>query len=723
MRVPLFSITKYKEFIKKGTLSDADFIKIIEIPFFKEAIFLASPILLEQIEKWENGLLKDPVKKEKLKVTILKYYTRMSSRCTPFGLFASCSLGSFNSYTDIQLETINNYKRVTQFDNTFLSKLSLRILLEEEVKNSAIFFPNTTLYEIDNHYRYIEYSIKKNNREYSLEGVHSSPVIDKIITTAKQGRTITQLAQEIVDNEVNFEEAKEFILILIENQILVSEYEISSTGENYFLKLLRNTTEKNPSFSLNNQLQAVKSELDSLDHSFENTIDNYKKVISKTEQLVPDLDLNYLFQTDTFSATQTNNLDYKLKYSLLRAIKFFTRISFYTPNHRLEGFKREFLKRYETQQLPLSLVLDSETGIGYGSKQDNHTPYLDHILVKRKATHIGNVEWTAFDDVMQQKLYEATKENSFCIELKEEDVNHLPENWNHLATTFYSLIEIYKKENSHTIFMKGAGGSSGINLLSRFAHGDPEIYDHIKNIVTTEEQIHSDKIIAEIVHLPESRTGNILKRPNVRSYEIPYLASAGVKKEFEIPIEDILISIKNNRIVLRSKKHQKEIIPKLSNAHNYTQNSLAIYQFLCELQLQNKRSNIGFSWNSIFLKLPFLPRVVFKNIIFSKAKWNIKVHDFTKIMESNNIVEAIKNWQQKLALPDYVELVDGDNRLLIYLQNKTALTMLYQTVKKRTHFLLEEFLFSDDEIVQRNEESFCNQFVISYHKKMYDTQN
>jgi hypothetical protein len=44
--------------------------------------------------------------------------------------------------------------------------------------------------------------------------------------------------------------------------------------------------------------------------------------------------------------------------------------------------------------------------------------------------------------------------------------------------------------------------------------------------------------------------------------------------------------------------------------------------------------------------------------------------------------------------------------------------MLLDTVKNSKEFLLEEFLFTNDEIVKNHEgNSFCNQFVVSFYNE------
>lgn len=692
-----------------------DFRNLLQNKIFGEALFLASPELVTQIQKWENQEILDEKKKERLELTILKYFTRIATRCTPFGLFASCSQGSFSDYTLVQLAEIEKYKRITRFDTTFLAELSLMLLKEDEIRKKLLFFPNSSLYKIGDDYRYVEYIIQNKKREYSIEGVKFSTYLDEVLKTVKEGQTIAALAKVLVNEDIELIEAKDFIETLIENQILVSELEVTVIGSDYFSNLVKRVFEVSEDKVIKNNLEELSKYLEKVDESFENPISRYKEIEKLTKKLVSKNDAKYLFQTDTFSKTIQNKLDRKLKNDLYKALRVFNKMTLRSANGRLEDFKRAYTKRYEGEWLPLSLVLDVETGIGYGKKEENNTPFLDKMVSIPKKKRYEHIVWTDVDIILQEKLFDALTKRNIGIRLTDQDFERIEERWDDLPDTFSSIIEVFKNSGEEKLFIKGTGGSSAINLLGRFGHGSKELLKHIHTIAETEKNLEKDKIIAEIVHLPEARTGNILQRPNFRDYEIPYLGKSNVAEERQIPLSDILVTVKNDEIKLFSKKLNKEVIPRLGNAHNYSNSTLPIYHFLCELQTQNKRSSIGFRWNATFLNLPFLPRVVYKDIIFSKARWNLQTDKLGEILKSNDFFKQMVDWKKELQLPNYVELVEGDNRLLIYIENKTSVQMLYNAVKRKKNFVLEEFLFTDDEFVKREGRSFCNQFVVSFY--------
>lgn len=723
LRTPLLPNSLYKNLTKTSTLSNLNFKAILKDTILREAIYIASPELYAQIVKWEQGELKDISKIKKLHYAVLKYLTRICTRSTPFGLFASCSVGSFSGDTSITLNTKSQYKRFTRFDTTFLTQLLQELLKYDAIKKHLLFYPNTSLYKISDHYRYVEYCIENKLRVYTLEGINASEYIAVILKHAKAGKTINTLVKVLVDDEITESDAKSFINDLINNQILVSELEITVTGNDYFENLLKRINQIPEALEVYNQITKLNSELKKLDVKIGNSPKVYKNCNEIAKKLVPNLYTKYLFQTDCFTNTTTNTLDANIKLQLQKAFLVFNKMTLPYANGKLEQFKTSFLKRFEDSEVPLSLALDTETGVGFGIKKDDNHPMLDDLpLQGEPKKRYERIVWTDVDTILQKKLITATKGNQYTITVTDADFKDLPVNLDDLPDTFSSLIEVYASK----IFISGTGGSSAVNLLGRFSYGNKALYKHVKSITDIEAKINKTKILAEIVHLPQSRTGNILQRPHIRAYEIPYLGNSNLEKECQILIDDIMVSIKNNHIKLQSRCLNKEILPRLGNAHNYSANSLPIYQFLCELQSQKKRSNIGFSWNEILEKHPFLPRVEYQNLIFSKARWLIETKIFKSLFENENLLLKAEKWQEELLLPNYVELVEGDNRLLIHLKNETSLKMLSNTINRKKRFVLEEFLFSDDAVVKDREgQSYCNQVIVSFynHKKLQDFES
>ncbi|MDC1161918.1 lantibiotic dehydratase family protein [Tenacibaculum sp.] len=715
VRTPLFSFSNYFQLINSPSLTEIDFKKILKNVIFREAIYLASPELYNQIVRWENGKLKDDNKVSKLQISILKYFTRISTRCTPFGLFASTAVGKFDKDTKINIDKIRNYKRFTRFDTTFLTSLFQELLKDKDFRRHILFYPNTSIYKIGNHYRYVEYKIENKQRIYSLEGIKYSEYINLVLREASKGKSILELAFFLVSDSITEEEAKSFIEELIENQVLISELEVTLTGSDYFDNLIKRIDKIAELKGLKKELLDLQRKMIFLDAKLGNRIEDYEELVDASKKLLPLSEVKYLFQTDCFTNSFTNTLSFNVKKKLEKIILLFNRMTLPTASLNIEVFKREFTKRFGQSEVSLNDALDSEMGVGFGTKKEGNSSLLDDlplVLIKKRYERIV---WTDVDTILQKRLIQSIENKSYTIKLKEEEFIGLPLNWDNLPDTFSSIIEVIKEKESEKVFIKGAGGASAVNLLGRFCYGDEQLLDYTKEIAKLEEIINKEQVLAEIIHLPEARTGNILQRPILRKYEIPFLGKSSVSIDDQIQLEDILVSVKNDKIILRSKKLNKEILPRLGNAHNYEANPLPIYHFLCELQTQSLRSNVCFSWNPVLEKNSFLPRVEYDDVIISKARWSLDTLEFKKIFEGKRRSLEIEKWQKNKQIPNLIELVEGDNKLLINLKNENSISMLLDVVKNKKEFILEEFLFSNNEIVKgENENSYCNQFVVSF---------
>ena len=401
-------------------------------------------------------------------------------------------------------------------------------------------------------------------------------------------------------------------------------------------------------------------------------------------------------------------------------------LSFSSSNPDLDNFKKEFYKKYEDTEIPLSFALDSELGIGYAGKTQGDAgngEFIDNLAIVLGGNNVSRIEQNHLNSLSLSKYEEWHKLNLDKIELKEADLKGF-ENFSKNMTFSDSsylmgclLSKDGKLDQDNFMFdVSSIGGTSGGNLLGRFAHGDEDTYKFVKEILLKEEENDPDSIFAEIAHLPQARIGNIILRPIIRKYEIPYVGLSGIDENHQIKTDDLYVSIKNGEIILRSKKLNKRIHPKLTTAHNFSHNSLPIYKFLCDLQGQNKAYIGVWDWGSL-RSLKHLPRVMYKNLILHKATWKIMEKDLEKLpKDKKDWLEFFSSFQNTNKIPKRVVIKQGDNDLLIDFEERIGLDLFVEYVKKYKQIQIEEFLFTNNNCVVRdkNDAPFTNEIIIPF---------
>lgn len=716
LRSPLWPIERFKVIMQNGFVNDDDLKQIFNDSVFKEALFLASPELYGQVEKWVNHLLSEE-KIEQLRFTLLKYISRMSSRCTPFGLFAGCVLGEFNDRTKIELDPISKFKKSTSLDMGLLDKLYHTLSKHSELKYKLLYYPNNSLYQISNHYRYIGYEFKNGKKEYNLLGVNNSEYLRSVLNNAKQGCSLPNLAQQLTSTDIDYNEALDFVEQLVNAQLLISELQIQVTDSNALDHLINKLQNIDDGLDPLKNIKTISRHLKKINQSIGTSVENYDLVYKELEALKITFDKKYTIQTDTFLSCKSVTINKSILKKLNKALAICNALTPTAEQKQLSKFKAEFIKRYEDKEVPLALVLDTELGISYGTKRPEDSVLIGDLGFSKKQEYEISYNWSERDDSLFQQVFDCIKKNNKVLTLSDEIIKAQQLNWDDLPDTMSAIIEIADLNGKEKLVFEGLGNSSAANLLSRFGFGDQDIKQHVQKIIDDEVAMSGDFMLSEIIHLPQSRTGNIIKHPAYRNYEIPYLGFSSLEPTQQIPVDDILISIKYDTIYLRSKSFKKYILPKLTNAHNFDINPLPLYHFLCDLQAQNKRSYTGFDYHPILKKLPFLPRIEYQDIILAKARWHIlagTIHHLINF-KTDSFEKNSQLWINEIELPQYVQLVEGDNKLLIDTQNITSLKMLFDTVKKKSSFILEEFLQAEDSIVKKDLNHFCNEIVVSFY--------
>ncbi len=723
IRTPLFPL------IKTGSVNNVSDLKetIRNNEAFQEALLIASPDLYGKMEAFLADQLKKEKDIERVPLSILKYYSRASARCTPFGLFAGIGTGVFHDQTDIIRSAPHDFRKRVRLDMAYISLLVDHLLDSEAIRQQLLFFPNTSLYTLADQLRYVEYTLRNGVRYHRIASVDNSPYLQHIFKGAKNGATLDELSKLLVDDEITMAESQEFMVELVENQLLVSEIEPMVTGSDFFQKIQQKVGHLQGAEDEKRFLQTIDDQLAQVNStSVGKANGTFKKLTSALKIPGKEIDKKQLFQTDLYTPFQSCQINAQIKNNLLDALGLLNQFSAKESNRGVfQQFKESFTERFEEEAVPLSFVFDSELGLGYRQSQSgvasDITPLVDDLALPTRSEP-PSYKLSATQSFLWEKYIEAIDNHSYTIEITKEEVGKLntSQQWEDLPDTMHSMVKFLNKRDEQQIIMQGAGGPSAANLLARFGYLDKSIQEMLLSITEKEEELKNDKILAEIVHLPQSRLGNILFRPVIRKYEIPYLAQSSLDKAHQIPIEDLLLKNQNGRLILWSKHHEKEVLPRLTNAHNYAMNSLPIYHFLCDLQKQNQRSYIGFNWGLIATNYQFLPRVQYKNIILSPAKWQLKKEDIKglKDLADAPLVKAVENLRTKHNIPEAVALVEGDNELYIDLTSPLFIKMLLDAVKKYQSFQLVEFLQSPENALVKDEQGnkYMNQIVFAFHR-------
>ncbi len=705
-------------------------------PEIREALYIGSPNLHAEYLKLESGQITAKKEIAKLHYALFRYLIRMSTRCTPFGFFAGTHVGQWSKTTDTVLSSPLQHQRHTRLDMLYLCNLAQKMAKNPAIRPYLKFYPNNTIYTLGDQLRYIEYHYFRGSRRYEISSVEHSAYLDKVLKSAEPGKYLQELIDLLLDDEITQEDAQEFLDEVANSQLLISELEPAITGNEFLDQLLVilarlqieiPASEVQAVSEIHRCLSEVQQQLRALDKSFINTTPaSYEGIAQQLEPLDIPINMRFLFQVDLVKTMASCQLNNRIAGSIRKGIEVLNRLNPPLPQSRLNRFKEVFMERYESAAVPLLQALDNETGIGYlqyGDTVGDITPLIDDVPIPNSTTSF-EVKWSSIQQFLLDKYSTALATNEDEVTLTDDELKVFPPQWDDLPETLNTMavvLQDQQDQQQRLIHLKFAGGSSATNLVGRFTHADPRIYDYARKLAKEESNLNPNVIYAEIIHLPQNRTGNILLRRQLRAFEIPFLSPASVPKENQIHLSDLTVSIRGGRIVLWSKKHNREVIPRLGTAHNFSSNALPIYHFLCDLQSQNKRLRLGFYWGAIFQKAHFLPRVKYRDVILHRKTWHFDQNQLSFFLkpQHQDWEQQIQLWREKWRIPRYVLLIDHDNELFIDLESRPYLHMFAGQIKKATTITLKESLFHRPNTIVKDEQGqhYTNEVIMAFIKQ------
>ncbi len=668
---------------------------LLALPEVDEALFVASPSLHAAIATWREK--PDSAAGQRAEHALVKYVARMTARATPFGLFSGVSAGTLGRETRIELAPRAAYRRRTRIDNDYLFVLANE--LASAHRGRVVVRPNNSLYRIAGRLRCAVARTDNKERRYDLISIDPTPYLEATLARAVDGATVAELAATLVDSEITLDEATAYIGELVVAQVLVPDLGIHVTGpepiDGLVAQLRRAHLE-----DVAQTLDGVRAAISEIDASgLANPPARYRAIATTLEALPAKVDLARLFQVDLVKPGDVA-IEKRVAQEALRAIAQLAKLAS-SEQPTLADFRRAFSQRWEDREIPLAEALDEETGIGFEAQRSpgsEGAPLLAGLGFPGGAP--GPATWRQGHLLRRMAHAELVLTDADFEAMKLPQPAQLPD----------AMCVMVQLGADGSILFEGTSGPSGARMHGRFCHASPEIEAMVRDHHAREEALAPAAIFAEIVHLNEGRIGNILCRPVLRAHEIVFLGVSGAPRDRQIELADLMVSVRGDRIVLRSARLGREIVPRLTTAHNYRLRSLGVYRFLCAVAGQG-HANVGWSWGPL-ADAAHLPRVRYGRVVLARETWNLDKPALEPMKGGAAAVAALREAKQ---LPRFVVLADGDNELPVDLDNPLLAAALADELAGRQAAQLVEMFPAPDAVVAHGPEgAFASEAILTF---------
>lgn len=676
----------------------------VEQPAVREALALASPDLLADLDVWRAR--PDSERGQRLERALVRYFLRLCGRATPFGLFAGCSLGRLEpGHTRLRVQDEGSWRRRSRLDLGYLDALGAALERVPDAREALTYTPNSSLYRTAGRWRYVEVARDGDARGQRLVALDGDDALRAALDLAAPGRTPGELARGLAAAlDVDGDEARAYVEALIEAQVLVGPLSPPVTGDDPAGAFAARVRAVPALGDASARLDAARAELAALDARGPGApVEAYAAVAATLDPLPAAVVPSRLVQVDLFKPAEAR-LGPRVQAEIARAAALLARLDLAPRADALRVFRERFEARYQDREVPLVEALDDEHGVGFGERGASEpSPLLEGLdfagAPRPAACAPGH-------DALLRLLAEALADGRREIELGARDLERLsraepcplpPAFAFALALAARSPADL--DAGRFRIVAGGLSGPSGARLLGRFCHTDDELRAHVAAHLRAEEALHPQAVFAELVHLPEGRAGNVLARPVLRDWEIVYLGESGAEQERRLPVSDLWVSVVGGRVRLRSRRLGREVVPRLTTAHNYHAHGVTLYRFLALLQDQHAPASHGWSWGALSAA-PFLPRVRSGRLVLERARWRLTPVELATLAEGDvgARFRAVQELRARKRLPRFVELTEGDQALPVDLDNALAVETLIEAWNDAGDACLVEMLPAPDEL-------------------------
>jgi thiopeptide-type bacteriocin biosynthesis protein len=650
---------------------------LFDRPTLRDALFVASPELHRAAAPFLAG--ETGGGERRVVRSLARYLARAATRPTPFGLFAGCSVLPIGAATSLRIEGAAHYRRHSRLDMDYVAELARAVGNDPAARRAVPLRANTSLHAAAGRIHYVETVYLGRLRRYQLVAADPAEALGATLERVRAGPDFRVLAGALIDGEVSLAEAEAYVEELLDAQVLVPGVEPAITGREAAAVLADDLAAANVCEPVAAALVETLARLRELDaEGVGARVDGYARAAEPLAWIPVEVDHARLYQVDLFKPAASASLGADVVAEIARGAELLARVV--PQSDPLDDFMERFVERYERREVPLLEALDEEVGIALGAGKTTAAAQRRLQVVREHDLWLAELRVRAADA------------GADAVELEERDLRRLdprpsaslPEAFDAMATLMASSPAALARGDFRVLLHSVIGPGAG--LLGRFCHLDAELRARTEAYLRTEEALRPDAVFAEVVHLPQGRVGNVIARPPFRDYEIPFLGRSSLPPDRQILPEDLTVSVVDRRLVLRSRRLGREVVPRLTCAHAFAPPAqLPVYRFLGLLQAHGTSRYLSWQWGGHPDTAAFLPRVTAGRLVLARARWTLFPPEVESLTQVRGVegYDRVRRWAEQRKLPRRVMLAEADHLLPIDLDNVVSVDVLLDLLRRR----------------------------------------
>jgi len=602
---------------------------------------------------------------------LLRYQIRMSTRPTPYGIFAGVALGKFGEATNVLIEASTSTRRARP-DMEWLFSLVGELEARPEIRRQLRVMKHPAAFVSSGRVFLADPTPLKDAAHLPVISIRESRAVSAALIHTKDYVQYQFLAENLCrELEADTEKVDKLLTELWQQGLLLSDLRPPLTDMHpaeYVMQRLLSLPVPPP------EAERLKSAIGALDQW--DALDPYKAAtewpaLEKTLKDILPLATTPI-QVDLALSTKQASINAEVANEAARLADILLRMTPAPPGSgNLGSYRAAFEGRYgHDREVPLLELLDPN--IGLGPSTGNYGGYGGGGMNAQRMA--------ARSETLQSIALSALSEHRAEVELDDATLKRLstwdpePESLPLSLDLSVFVIAGSAAGVDEGKFQVALGPNLGANQAGRYLGRFADLLDQpgeeaLAEIARLESEHVPDATWAELVYMPRRlRSGNVVVRSAVRSYEIPVGIGAGVPEDQVIPLSELTVGIHNGRFQVRWRKNGKVVIVRAGHMLTNFQ-APQICRFLSDIMEDGMAQISMFDWGPAS-SYPFLPRVTSGRAILSPARWRITqaVRDKELSASEDGFAERLARFRKSWNMSRHVYIAIGDNRLLLDLE-------------------------------------------------------